>query len=103
MFLGKYEIENKEYCGIYYGVQGWGLWYKDTFNPDTKNASILHLIVKGNNYLEKKANLRSLAIDYQHNFNCSWSYGEYAEITDWFYKNGKRYGLLKEFKENCIC
>ena len=28
---------------------------------------------------------------------------EYAQMTSYFEKLGKRYGLLKEFKENGIC
>lgn len=28
---------------------------------------------------------------------------EYAEMTSYFEKLGKRYGLLKEFRENGIC
>ena len=54
-------------------------------------------------YLEKKENARQQAIDYQ----LSWAYLNYSyyEITvaqDKFYKLGKKYGLLREFKENGI-
>lgn len=30
------------------------------------------------------------------------SYSELAEVCEHFYTLGKRYGLLKEFRENCI-
>lgn len=30
------------------------------------------------------------------------SYSELAEVGERFYTLGKRYGLLKEFRENCI-
>ena len=30
------------------------------------------------------------------------SYSELAEVGEHFYTLGKRYGLLKEFRENCI-
>ena len=30
------------------------------------------------------------------------SYNELAEVGERFYTLGKRYGLLKEFRENCI-
>lgn len=32
----------------------------------------------------------------------NYSYGELAEFYDKFYKLAKRYGLIKEFKENGI-
>ena len=58
----------------------------------------------GKTYAERKCNLEELAKDWQTNFAwLGWSYSELAEIGDFFYKNGKRYGLLREFKENCIC
>lgn len=55
-------------------------------------------------YYERKEEIRQQAIDWQlkccsHNY----SYSELAEFTDYFYKIGKQYGLLKEFKENGIC
>lgn len=105
MFLGKYELDNKEYNYIYIKKNGgWNAFYKDTFSPLTKNIETLNLVVKGKNYKEKQDYLRDLAIDYQYNFSSlSWSYGELLDIQDFFYKNGKRYGLLKEFKENAIC
>ena len=55
-------------------------------------------------YLEGKAKARQEAIDYQlgvgeHNY--SWA--EIQHYCDYFEKLGKRYGLLKEFRENGIC
>lgn len=105
MFLGKYELEGKEYFYIYIKKNGgWRAFHSDTFSPLTENIEILDMVVKGKNYKEKQDYLRDLAIDYQHNFApLSWSYGELLDIQDFFYKNAKRYGLLKEFKENAIC
>ena len=58
---------------------------------------------KGKTYAEKKDYLRELAIDFQSNFSSlCWSEFELAVIRNYFYVNGKRYGLLKEFKENGI-
>jgi hypothetical protein len=60
--------------------------------------------VSGKTYTERKENLRDLAIEYSNNVGeTCLSYGELAEIGCFFEKNGKRYGLLKEFKENGIC
>lgn len=58
---------------------------------------------KCNKYQIKKYEAREEAINWQ--FEASeknYSYGELAEIESYFYKMGKRYGLLKEFKENAI-
>ena len=55
------------------------------------------------NYFEKKAAAREAAIEWQtETAQKNYSYGELAFFENYFYKLGKRYGLLKEFKENCI-
>ena len=101
MFIGVFKnIEGKIENYIYYS---WQEWHKDTFNPLTEIIGVLVFKVKGTNYAEKKANLEDMAKEWQHNFtDYNWSYGELAEIGDYFYRQGKRYGLLREFKENGI-
>ena len=55
-------------------------------------------------YASNKAVARQEAIDWQNDFcNHNYSYGELAEFGYYFEKLGKRYGLLKEFRENGIC
>ena len=55
-------------------------------------------------YAERKENARNESIDWQ-----IWaaenpmSWGELFEWQQHFEKLGKRYGLLKEFRENGIC
>ena len=55
-------------------------------------------------YEKAKTALRDFAIQWQADasrFNYSW-----GELCDWamfFEKYGKKYGLLREFRENCIC
>lgn len=54
-------------------------------------------------YQEKKADVRQKAINFQQVFSeCDFSYSEIIEYQDYFLKQGKRYGLLKEFRENGI-
>ena len=54
-------------------------------------------------YQQRKETARSEAIQYQHAIQGeAMSYNEYIYITSYFYKLGKRYGLIKEFKENGI-
>ena len=55
-------------------------------------------------YEKKKEMARQKAIDWQDDFrNHNYSYEEIAEFGYYFEKLGKRYGLLKEFRENGIC
>lgn len=55
-------------------------------------------------YEKRKAEVREEAIEWQSDFcNHNYSYGELAYFSDYFTRLGKRYGLLREFKENCIC
>lgn len=54
-------------------------------------------------YKQNKAAAREMAITWQDAASeQNLSYGELAEIGDTFYKLGKRYGLLSEFRENGI-
>ena len=56
-----------------------------------------------NKYQENKERIRQQAIYWQLDFsNENYSWLDLAEWGDYFYKMGKRYGLLKEFKENGI-
>lgn len=55
-------------------------------------------------YEMKKEMARQEAIDWQNGVaNHNYSYGELAKFGCHFEKLGKRYGLLKEFRENGIC
>ena len=54
-------------------------------------------------YSEKKAKLREEAVEWQCDFSKhNYSYGELAEMQAYFEKEGKKYGLMKEFRENGI-
>lgn len=56
-------------------------------------------------YEAGKARAREEAIAYQESYYCpemELSYGEIAEIQCRFEKLGKRFGLLREFRENGI-
>ena len=54
-------------------------------------------------YQERKEATREQAIDFQLTFNeRTYSWSELVTLTGYFEKVGKRYGLLKEFRENGI-
>ena len=58
---------------------------------------------KHNYYEKRKADIRQEAIDWQSDFcNHNYSYGELADFSDYFTRLGKRYGLLREFKNEGI-
>lgn len=55
-------------------------------------------------YRERQAEVRDEAIEWQSDFaNHNYSWGELAYWSDYFETLGRRYGLLKEFRENAIC
>lgn len=56
-----------------------------------------------NNYQKRKEAARQKAIDWQLNdSDYPYGYKGLAIIGDYFYKLGKRFGLLREFCENAI-
>ena len=88
--------------GIYTGID-----YK-TAAAEIGENNILYFIpltISGRTYNERKNDLRNKAIEYQNSWYdfCGFSYGELAIINDFFETNGRRYGLLTDFKENAIC
>ena len=54
-------------------------------------------------YASNKAVARQEAIDWQNGVRDNRSYEEMQEAAEYFEKLGRRYGLLKEFRENGIC
>jgi hypothetical protein len=56
-----------------------------------------------NYYQKRKESARQEAIDWQlENSDYPYSYEGLSIIGNYFYKIGKRYGLLREFRENAI-
>jgi len=54
-------------------------------------------------YAERKEAARQIAIDWQlEDGDYPYSYEGWAILTNYLYKLGKRYGLLKEFRLNGI-
>lgn len=83
-------------------------YFKETFFDDAEVVNLIDTTKppQGNSYTERKAVLEQQAIDYQTSFSSDdtiISWGELADIQNYFSRYGKRYGLLKEFHENGIC
>lgn len=82
-------------------------YFKDTFSPEAETLALVGFGVHGRTYGDRREWLRGVVIDWQladaEHSGAGLTFGEYAFITDWFAKMGKRYGLLREFRENGIC
>ena len=87
--------------GIYEGIT-----YKQAVEEIGEHNIIafIPLRVTGGSYEERKNDLRDKAISWSNNGgeHQAWSYGELAYIQEFFERNGKRYGLIPEFRENGI-
>ena len=78
-------------------------YFNETFSPWVEILFATDFKVKGKTYADRKEFVRNMAINYSNNGACGLSWGEVAIVRNNFYELGKRYGLLKEFKENGIC
>ena len=59
---------------------------------------------KRKTYQQAKEAARLFAIDTQNEISeNNFSYGEIADISDTLHALGRHFGLIREFKENCIC
>ena len=58
--------------------------------------------IKDGSYNDKKEQVRDIAQRFQSILEPGLSWEEIAIIQTWFERNGKRYGLIKEFRENGI-
>jgi len=104
LLIAIFEDQHKNrQCNLYASYEA---FYEDTFSPNTEILSVLELgSIKGKTYQDRKSNLQNKAIEYSllmpeiYPISC----GEIYEIESYFYHYGKQLGLLKEFKENCIC
>ncbi|MBO7733887.1 MAG: hypothetical protein J6S67_15090 [Methanobrevibacter sp.] len=76
---------------------------KATFSPSAKYEFVVLGRLQGKTYAEKKEEVRQKALDVQYYDEGGLTYGELSFICDYFETYGKRYGLLREFKENGIC
>ena len=100
MFYGSYVFDGKKHAAIYYSHD---LFNRDTFNPLCEDITIIPFETHGKRYADRRESVRETAIKWS---NCeAWplSWCEVQTGADWFYRMGKRYGLLTEFRENGLC
>lgn len=93
-----------EFYPVSFAFNSWDEFHRATWNPTVKVKAMIDLSgVSGKTYAEKQADLREKAIEFQYADEGGLSYGEFVEVMDFFNKYGKRFGLLREFRENGIC
>ena len=80
----------------------WREYHAATFSPNCTISAVIPLQLHGSTYAQRRESLRDIAIDIQTADNGGLSYGEVATLTDWFTRNARRYGLVTEFRDNCI-
>lgn len=81
----------------------WDDYHADTFCPDYETLWLTDFKVRGKNYAERKACAEDIGISFSHAMG-TWypSWMELAEVTGKLENIAKRYGLVKEFKENAL-
>ena len=92
------DTENLFFC--------WGDVHGALFCPDVERVAVIEFKTHGKTYKERRENLRQMAIDYTTKRKSAYSdltLWEIIKISDFFKKNGRRFGLLQEFHENGIC
>ena len=103
MFIAVYEDAKKDLqAWIYYNTES---FIQDTFSPACNILAVLELAISGKTYNERKEDAITKAIEFNNitcDYSINWSYSELATIQTYFENIGRHYGLLKEFKENCI-
>lgn len=88
---------------LYLGREGVDQFRADTFSPLTDFEGVL-FEVRGDTYRERKECVQTIAVRFSNIANCNGLYwSDLQIISEWFYRYGKRYGLLTEFRENGLC
>ena len=101
MFYAKYrDINGEEVAKLYDRGEDYA---RDMFSPLVEPLEIIDFAVKGKNYRERQSSVQTIAMDFRAADIGGLFMSDYARIGEWFTTQGKRYGLMKEFRENAIC
>lgn len=86
---------------MYYSLESYNA---ATFNPEVKEkVAVVFFTLRGTKtYEEKKERVRDIVQDSQFIDIGGLSWAEYADLSYWIETYGKRYGLLREFKNEGI-
>ncbi len=100
MIFGTYKRDGQLVSGLY---DSWAEWNRETFSPECEQVFVTDFKTHGRTYADRKESARNIAVDYSLAEHGDLSYHELYMIQHAFEKTGRRYGLLAEFHENCIC
>ena len=77
---------------------------KETSRPGAETDLVIDFTIHGKEYRTRKADCEYIAILWSNEADTTGLYmSDMYHIADWFYRNGKRYGLLADFIENGLC
>lgn len=101
LFYGAYTLHGEKHAAIYDSSD---VWKQEINNPDCSDIIVIPFVVHGKTYAARRESVRLTAVEWCNNVE-SWplSWNELHMIADWFYRNGKRCGLLSELTENGLC
>lgn len=100
MFLVKFKDQKGcEWLNLYREHER---FFSDTFNPECEIIDTCDLIIKGKTYNERKESCADLAKKVQSMDSGGLSCSEYALLGNFFSRNARKYGLVREFRENGI-
>lgn len=101
--LAVVNYDGKFYGGIW---NSWRDFYSDTFSPEYETFYCYDFTTKGKTYKDRKSYVQDCAIGWSNVcglMDNDFSQGEWLIVESEFRRLGKRYGLLREFRINCIC
>ena len=94
-------VESQTDIDSYYWETLGDIIYQQHFKSLYKAGKPVEVVM--NKYQKGKEKTRNEAIDWQSDFaSHNYSYGELAYFSDYFETKARRYGLVREFKENGI-
>ena len=97
----RYMSDHDAICNLYDDNEI-SIFHSKTFSPYIE-YQLLPLKISGKTYAERKNAARDLAIEYQTITDCGGlSYLELSTIQSYFENIARRYGLIKEYRENGI-
>lgn len=75
---------------------------RDTYCPEHEIIEQVDFRIHGNTFAKRKQDAHGLAVEWSY---CDpvFSWNEMSWVTSYFEKIGRRYGLLREFRENGLC
>lgn len=98
-----YEHDGDCRCGLW---DSWSSCSRDLWSPSKTVVFAYDFSARGRSYRDRKEFVESHAVEWSNwigQTDNDLSYEEWAIINSCFEHVGRQYGLLRDFRENCIC